>query len=65
MQAAWYAAQAEGVEPNYLIDTVDTSGAYDTFTFNLSNDQLWPLGTYKVEITLNGALVTTLEFEVR
>jgi hypothetical protein len=63
--ASWYAVQAEGVEPNYLIDSVDVSGPYDTFTFNLSNDQLWPLGLYKVEISMNGELATTLEFEVR
>ena len=65
VESAWYAVQAEGVEPNYLIDTAQISGAYDTFTFNLSNDQLWPLGTYKVEIYLNGTLARTLEFSVQ
>lgn len=65
MEAHWYAVQAEGVEPNYLIDTVDISGAYDTFTFNLSNDQLWPLGTYRVEIFMNGTPATALDFAVQ
>ena len=33
-------------------------------TYNLSNDQLWPIGTYKVEIYLNDKLDQTLEFSV-
>jgi len=50
---------------NSLGGTEIYSGGTNTFTFNLSNDQLWPLGTYKVEIYLNGTLARTLEFSVQ
>jgi hypothetical protein len=32
--------------------------------FTLSNQQNWPSGHYKVEVTLNGKVQRTLEFEV-
>jgi hypothetical protein len=33
--------------------------------FTLSNNNLWPTGTYKVELYMGDQLARTLEFEVR
>ena len=66
LKAVWTAVDAEGVDPGYLIDEVElTTDGNNTFTFDLSNDSLWPVGTYKVEIYMNGDLEKTLDFSVQ
>jgi hypothetical protein len=62
-KAAWYAVDVPGVDPNFLIDETEIAGGGD-ITFDLSNDQYWPDGIYKVEIYLDGELDRTLEFSV-
>lgn len=62
--AKWYAMKADGVEPNTVIEEVDFTGGDTEITFDLSNDQLWPIGQYKVEVFLNGKSNTTVEFSV-
>lgn len=62
-KAMWYAVEVPDVEANYLIDEAEITGGPDV-TFDLTNDQYWPDGKYKVEIYLNGKLDTTLEFSV-
>lgn len=65
LKAVWIASDVEGIEPNYLISEFELTTEKDNeFTFNLENDQLWPPGTYKVEIYMNGTLEETLEFSV-
>ena len=65
VKAVWYAVNAEGVEPNLLIDEYSITTDDGLIPFSLSNNMLWPLGTYKVELYLNDKLDRTLEFEVR
>ena len=65
VKAAWTAVQAEGVEPNTFIDEHELTTGSGTLHFELSNDNLWPIGQYKVDLYLNGELDQTLEFEVR
>jgi hypothetical protein len=65
VKATWYAVEAEGVEPNLLIDEAELTSGDATLTFDLTNNQLWPVGKYKVELYLNDELQQTLEFEVR
>ncbi|HFD39519.1 MAG TPA: hypothetical protein ENJ31_06685 [Anaerolineae bacterium] len=65
IKAAWIAVQVEGVEPDFLIGEKELTSGSSTFHFQLSNDNPWPAGKYKVELYLNGELDTTLEFEVR
>jgi hypothetical protein len=65
VKAVWYAVSVEGTEPNLLIDQSELTLGDGTATFNLTNNQLWPVGTYKVEIYLNGELNQTLEFQVQ
>lgn len=62
--AKWYAVKAEGVEPNLLLDEADFKGADPEIVFDLSNNQLWPIGEYKVELFLNEKLNKTIEFSV-
>ncbi|GAB4470395.1 MAG: hypothetical protein Kow0088_03240 [Anaerolineales bacterium] len=65
VKAVWTAVNVEGTEPNtYLTETVLTSGD-GTLTFELSNNNLWPAGQYKVDLYLNDKLDRTLTLEVR
>ena len=63
VKAVWYAVDAEGVDPNSVLYESEFTGGGE-ITFELSNDYLWPYGTYKVEIYLNDELQETLEFSV-
>jgi hypothetical protein len=66
LKAVWTAVEAEETEPNLMIDDAEiTSGGESVFTFDLTNNGLWPLGKYKVDLYLNGELDRTLEFEVQ
>jgi hypothetical protein len=66
LKAVWTAVEAEGTEPNYLIDEAEiTAGNENVFTFDLTNNGLWPIGKYKVDLYLNGELDRTLDFEVQ
>lgn len=64
LKATWYAVDAEGVEPNLMIDEVSLTGGDGVYPFSLENNDLWPLGTYKVDLWLNDKLDRTLEFTV-
>ena len=63
-KAIWYTVDAEGVEPNLYISEAEITHGDGTLTFDLGNDYLWPLGTYKVELYLNDELDKTLDFSV-
>jgi len=65
LKAVWTALSAEGTDPNLLIEESELTTGDGTITFNLTNDQLWPVGTYKVDLYLNGELDRALTFEVR
>ena len=63
--ASWVAVAVEGVESNTMIDETEFMHGSGEITFDLSNDSLWPLGSYKVDIYLNGELDQSLEFSVQ
>ena len=65
VKAVWTAVDVEGEAANTQIDETERTGGDETFNFNLTNDGLWPVGTYKVDLYLNGELNQTLEFEVQ
>jgi len=49
-----------------LIDEAEiTAEEGNIFTFDLTNNGLWPVGKYKVDLYLNDKLDRTLEFEVQ
>lgn len=70
VSSSWYAASVEGVDPNFLIDTVEYTVEEDGFTGNVHfyfepPDGGWPTGTYRVEVSFNGAPTSTVEFTVQ
>ena len=63
VKASWIAVEADGVDPGFMIGEKELSGG-SSLNFSLSNDQLWPVGEYKVDIYLNGELDRSLNFTV-
>jgi hypothetical protein len=64
VKASWVAVEVEGVDPGQVIDEVDLTSGSGQFKFDLSNDKLWPTGSYKVDLYLNDELDRSLPFEV-
>ena len=66
VKAVWQIAQIEGYDPGVIDETSLTlDSGQDSLDFTLSNDQLWPVGKYKVDLYLNDKLDRTLEYEVQ
>ena len=66
LKAVWTAVEVEGEDPNLLIDEAEiTAEEGNVFTFDLTNNGLWPVGKYKVDLYLNDKQDRTLEFEVQ
>jgi hypothetical protein len=66
VKAIWYVAEVEGYEPSVIDETSITLDTFqDSIDFDLTSDQPWPVGKYKVELYLDGKLDQTLEYEVR
>lgn len=65
LKAVWTAVAAEGVEANTLITETEITTGSGLVHFNLSNDNLWPAGKYKVEILIDGESAKTMEFDVQ
>ncbi len=64
VKAVWTAVDVEGYDPNTYLDETVLTGGDNTLTFQISNNSLWPVGRYKVDLYLNDTLDRTLEFEV-
>ena len=65
LKVTWIAVNADGVDPNFTINESSYVSGDDIIHFDLSNDNLWPVGSYKADIYLNGELDRTLTFEVQ
>ena len=65
LKASWIAVNAEGQDPNFVIYESEYTSSDDIVRFFLTNDQLWPVGSYKVDVYLNGTLDRSLEFQVQ
>jgi hypothetical protein len=67
LSASWYAVNAADTEPNLLITTASTSGSDAQYYFSLTNEEgmIWPIGTYRVDLFLNGELNRSLDFSVQ
>jgi serine protease Do len=64
VRAVWTAVEADEVESNTKLDEKELETGSGHLTFNLQNDQLWPVGKYKVDLYVDDKLVQTLEFAV-
>jgi hypothetical protein len=65
----WYAVNVEGIEANLMFDQADISIEDQRFNGNVyfyypAPEGGWPIGSYKVEIYFNDALISTVEFSV-
>lgn len=65
LKVNWIAVNAEGVDPNFVINESSFTSSDDIVLFDLSNDNLWPAGSYKVDVYLNGSLDRSLTFDVQ
>ncbi len=72
MTCAWIASQAVGSPPNYIIATFDqTAGTVLGVRVNVLNCSLskpsadWPVGSYRVELLVDGKTTHEARFEVR
>ncbi len=67
VKASWYAVNAAGTEPNFLIDEATVTGSDGVYTFNLQNQAgfIWPVGSYRVDLYLNDKLDRSLDFTVQ
>lgn len=65
VKAVWTAVDVEDIDPNTLIDESSLTSSDAELTFDLTNNQLWPVGRYKVDLYLNDKLDRTLEYRVQ
>jgi hypothetical protein len=65
LKAVWTVVEAQDTEANLVINETEYTAGSGQVYFTLSNNDPWPLGTYKVELYLNGELVNTLNFSVQ
>jgi hypothetical protein len=66
-EARWYALNIEGEDPNVPFQTIEYpyEEGIGNIYFQLTNDQGWPVGNYKVEVYMNGTEVGEQEFSVQ
>jgi hypothetical protein len=70
VEARWLAVQIEGYDSGELIyeqainDFTEESFS-GTIYFQLSNDNGWPVGEYKVDIYMDGNFIQSIPFSVR
>lgn len=69
VNSKWYYVSVEGVAPNTLIDeaaiTIDQESFSGTVHFFFPAGSDWPVGTYAVELYLDGTLIQTVTFSVQ
>ncbi len=65
VKAVWTAVDVEGVEPNFVIDTASITSGDADLTFDLTNNQPWPVGKYKVDLYINDKFNRSLEYQVK
>jgi len=69
VEAKWTAVNATDTEPNLEFQTQSLDITEESFSgsiyFQLSNDEGWPAGQYKVDLYLDGNLVQSAEFNVQ
>jgi len=66
-QSRWYALDIEGEDPNVPFQTIDYvyEEGIGNIYFQLTNDQPWPVGNYKVEIYLTDIKMGEQQFSVQ
>ena len=67
VKAVWFGMELEGAEAETQITETSLTTGDGRLVFNLENEAgfIWPNGTYRVDLYLNGELETSLEFTVQ
>jgi hypothetical protein len=66
VKGVWTLVSADGYESNSEIDSAEVTGSDDYYYFSLDRStDAWPIGSYKIDLYIDGNLVETLEFEVQ
>lgn len=65
IKGVWTAVDVQDTEPNLVLSEAELETGSGTVTFDLTNDSLWPTGTYKIDLYLDSTLTTTVQFEVQ
>ncbi len=67
LKGTWICEKSEAAPPNYKIDeaTIDVGLLTNTGNFSLSKPTNgWPVGTYRVELSIDNKLMDTVKFSV-
>jgi hypothetical protein len=66
-EALWFALDIEGEDPNTAFKTIDYNleEGVSTVYFQLFNDTEWPVGTYRVDVYMEGTKVGEQQFSVQ
>ena len=65
LKASWIAVDAEATEANTVVYETEYTSSDDTIRFFLENEDLWPAGSYRVDIYLDGELDRSVAFTVQ
>ena len=68
VDATWYLVSAEEYDPGEIESssvTIEDKNAVNYVSFELTSNDGWPVGEYKVELYLNAVLAHTLNFSVQ
>jgi hypothetical protein len=66
-QSRWYALDIEGQDPNTPFQTIDYpyEDGITSVYFQMTSTEPWPVGSYKVEVYMNGAKIGEQGFAVQ
>lgn len=65
LKVTWNAVDAKEVDLNYLFNKIHFTFSDVVVHFYLSNDGLWPFGSFKTDVYLNGTVDWSLSFEAQ
>jgi hypothetical protein len=66
VKGVWTLVSADGYESNSEIDSAEITGGDNTYYFSLAGGtDPWPVGSYKIDLYIDGNLVETIDFEVK
>jgi hypothetical protein len=65
IKAVWSVVDAQDTDPGLVVNETEYTTGSGMVYFTLSNNDLWPIGTYKVDLYLDGELVNTINFSVQ
>jgi hypothetical protein len=68
IKGVWVLVSAQGYSPNSKIDSHEFTGGNDQHFFKLDRSpsvNAWPVGSYRIDLYIDGMQAASLSFEVR